>query len=247
MRQTKLAINVYPLHLESGPMRKKTMVHVLSLPGCVATGPSTEEALGAAPEAIRAYLRFQARHGQVVDASAPFEVDVAEHITEGEFIGNGSAAVVFQGDLEPVSQDEIDELLARFRWMREELAGWAAAQTSETLDSKPAAGGRTARAILLHIAAVPGAYLSAALEGAPGFSRIGRLAERGDLALPQALMEVEGLFEETVRATTPQQRSVIRLKSNGQRRSLRMALRRTLEHDWEHLAELSCRPGGPQL
>lgn len=247
MRQTRLARNVYPLHLESGPMRKKTMVHVLSLLGCVATGRSTEEALEAAPEAIRAYLRFQSRHGRAVDAAAPFEVEVAEHITEGEFIGNGSGAIVFQGDLEPVTEDEIEELLERFRWMREELAGWAAAQEAEALESKPATGGRSARAILLHIAAVPGAYLSAALDGAPGFSRIGTLAERGDLALPQALMEVEALFEETVRATTPRQRSGVRVKSNGQRRSMRMALRRTLEHDWEHLAELSRRPGGPQL
>jgi hypothetical protein len=30
-------------------------------------------------------------------------------------------------------------------------------------------------------------------------------------------------------------------------RTLRKALRRTLEHDWEHLAELSRRPGGPEL
>jgi hypothetical protein len=30
-------------------------------------------------------------------------------------------------------------------------------------------------------------------------------------------------------------------------RTLRKALRRVLEHDWEHLAELSRRPGGPSL
>jgi hypothetical protein len=30
-------------------------------------------------------------------------------------------------------------------------------------------------------------------------------------------------------------------------RTLRKALRRMLEHDWEHLVELSRRPGGPKL
>ena len=54
------------------------------------------------------------------------------------------------------------------------------------------------------------------------------------------------LLEERVRATTPAERAAVRLRPND-RRTLRKALRRTLEHDWEHLAELSRRPGGPPL
>ena len=110
-----------------------------------------------------------------------------------------------------------------------------------------AGGGRTARAILLHVATVPGAYLAAAIGGAPGFSRLGTLAERGEMPLPQALMAVEELFSSMVRELTPEQRAAVRVKASGERRSLRKALRRTLEHDWEHLTELSRRPGGPAL
>ncbi len=80
----------YPIYLESGPKRRKTMVHVLDLLGCVATGPSTEAALQATPDAIRAYLRFLRRHGEAADLDAPFTTPVAEHITEGQWLGNGS-------------------------------------------------------------------------------------------------------------------------------------------------------------
>jgi predicted RNase H-like HicB family nuclease len=240
-------VTTYRLHLESGPMKKKTLVHVPSLLGCVVSGPTTAEAVAAAPDAIRAYLRFLARHGEKVSTSAPFETEIAEHILQGEFVGNGSSAINFSGDLEPVSDADAELYLARFRWMREELADWAAAQPVGSMDGRPASGGRANRAILLHILAVPGPYLSAALGGAPGFSRIGTLAERGDMPLPQALIEVAALVEDTVRATTPEQRAAVREKANGDRRTLRKALRRVLEHDWEHLMELSRRPGGPSL
>jgi len=49
----------YALYLESGPRRRTTMVHVLDRLGCIAQEPTTEEALQAAPEAIRAYLRLE--------------------------------------------------------------------------------------------------------------------------------------------------------------------------------------------
>ena len=51
-------MQTYRLYLESGPKKKKTMVHVLELLGCIAKGPITDEALSSTPGAIRAYLRF---------------------------------------------------------------------------------------------------------------------------------------------------------------------------------------------
>ncbi len=56
-------MTTYDLYRESGPLRRKTMVHVLDLPGCVAVGPTTEEAIAATSEAIRTYRRFLRRHG----------------------------------------------------------------------------------------------------------------------------------------------------------------------------------------
>jgi len=56
--------------------------------------PTTDEAVAAAPEAIRTYLRFLAHTGEEIDACAPLETRIAEHITEGEWLGNGSPYLV---------------------------------------------------------------------------------------------------------------------------------------------------------
>jgi uncharacterized damage-inducible protein DinB/predicted RNase H-like HicB family nuclease len=223
------------------------MVHVLDLLGCVAVGPTTEDALAAVPDAVRAYRRFWHRHGEPVNLDAPFETRIAEHVTEGEWLGNGSPYLVFGPDLKPVSGEEIETFLHRFQWLREELAAWAATQTDKQLDAPPTpGGGRTARAVLLHVLGATGGYLSAALGGAPGFSAIHGAAERGELGLAEALRRSAVMAAERVRATTPEERAAVRERAK-ERRTLRKALRRMLEHDWEHLAELSRRPGGPPL
>ena len=236
----------YPLYLESGPQRRKTMVHVLDLLGCCANGPTTEDALAATPEAIRAYLRFLKTHtSEPVDPEVAFDVRVEQHVAEsGKWLGNGSPYVTYAPDLEPVTERDVEVLLGRFGALREALASWGEGQTDTYLDAKPAGGGRTARAILLHVAGPPGGYLSAALGGGTGFSRIVGAAERGDIAITDAIRQVGALAVDRVRATTPEERSLVRERPN-ELRTLRKALRRMLEHDWEHLAELSRRPGGP--
>jgi len=103
-----------------------------------------------------------------------------------------------------------------------------------------------ARAVLLHILGTPGAYLSAALGGAKGFSAAAGTAERGEISLAEGLLRVRDLVTERVTATTPEERVAIRERPKDVR-TLRKSLRRTLEPDWEHLAELSRRPGGPAL
>ena len=235
----------YALYLESGPKHKKTMVHVLDLLGCVAVGPTTEAALDATPDTIRAYLRFLKRHGERVDPAAPISTRIAQHIAETAiFIGQGSPYITFEPDLEPVTPREIETFLARFHWMREELATWVETQSDKQLDAKPQ-GGRPARGVLLHVMSV-GGYLSASLGGAPGFGTVQGKAERGEISLAEGLRTVAALAAERVRAATPEQRRAV-LQRPQDIRTLRKALRRTLEHDWEHLAELSRRPGGPKL
>lgn len=242
-------MTTYALYLESGPKRRKTMVHALDLLGCVATGPTTDDALAATPEAIRAYLRFLRRHGEPGvpdDPDAPFTTEVIEHITEGEWLGNGSPYLVFGPDLEPLGDAEIETYLNRCRWLNEELADWAAQRTAAQLDASPATGGRAAQAVLQHTLGAQGAYLAAALGSAPGFSALASSVERGERDVADALHQCAEMVTERVRATTPEQRAAVRSLPAGPR-TLRKALRRVLEHSWEHLAELGRRPGGPAL
>lgn len=244
-----MSVTTYGLYLESGPKRKKTMVHALDLLGCVAVGSTTEAALAATPEAIRAYLRFLARHGERGLPSSPdaaFETRVMEHITEGAWLGNGSPYLIFGPDLEPLSDVEIETYLLRCQWLCGALADWAETQPEAALAATPASGGRTARAILLHVLGAQGSYLAAALGSAPGFSALSGAAERGERPVAEALRQSAQMVATRVRATTPAERAAVRELSAGPR-TLRKALRRILEHSWEHLAELSRRPGGPAL
>src|SRR5258706_574087 len=83
---------------------------------------------------------------------------------------------------------------------------------------------------MVHVLAVPGAYLSAMVGGVTGFSRLGSAAARGDVPLPEALRRIEEMAARYVRATTTEQRAAV-LHSPTQIRTLRKALRRMLEHD----------------
>lgn len=233
----------YGLYVESGPKQKKTMVHVLELLGCVATGPTTAEALEATPAAIRAYLRFLERHGSETAPGAPFETQIAEHVMEGGWLGNGSPYLVFAPDLEPIGGKELEVCIERFTWMQGELADWVARQSDAQLDAKPGTG-RAPRAIVLHVLGPAGSYLSGALGSAPGFSRLASAAERGEIAPADALRQSAAMAAARLRASTPEERTAIRENPKNVR-TLRKSVRRMLEHSWEHLAELSRRQGGP--
>ena len=236
-------MKTYDLYLESGPKHKTTMVHVLQLSGCMANGKTTADAVAATPEAIRTYLRFLKRHGEAVDPDASFETRVAEHITQGQFLGSGSAQAIYAPDFEPLNPREIELLLARSRWLRDALADWAASQTDKQLDAEPHGGGRPARKVLLH--AMPISYLSPVLGPVKGVSSLASAAEKGRVPLADAIREIGARSADRVREATPEQRGAVVQKPDAPR-TLRRAVRRMLEHDWEHLAELSRRPDGPK-
>ena len=237
----------YGLYLESGPRRQKTMVHMLDLLGCVAVGPTTEAALGATPEAIQAYLRFLNRCGEPVDPDAPFTTRVEEHVAQaGLWLGNGSPYVTYGPDVEPLSEAATEVLLGRFHTLREALASWAESAADEQLDAPFAGSSRTPRAILHHLLGGPGAYLSPILGGSTGYYAVTTATERGELPVVNALRKIREMAIERVRAATPEERSTVRQRPK-EVRTLRKALRRLLEHGWEHLAELSRRLGGPVL
>lgn len=238
----------YPLFLESGPKHRKTMVHILhpDLLGCVASGPTTEDALASVPAAIAAYRRFLYSHGESIDLGAPFSTYIAEHITAGGMLGEGSPYIMFGPDHRPATEADIARTIARSRALREDLARWAETRPNVDLDAPPPNGSRTARAILLHVLGATGPNLSGALASAPGFSALHGAATRAELPLPVALRRSSDMIAARLMDATPEQRAAVRDLPAGPR-TLRKALRQLLEHDWIHLTELSRFPDGPPL
>lgn len=227
-------MKTYDLYLDSGPMKKKTYVQVPELTGCIARGDTTDEAVANAGEAIRTYLRFLARNGERVKVAEPFDVRVAHHRLDGAFPGNGVGFLAT--DREPLPVKEAERLMKRLDAMHQAVRAIVAPLNARRLDAKPSRG-RPIRDILRHMC-VEGAYL----RGVPGASRIQRLVERRELDALDALDQLHALELERLRAMPEEQRSAVVMRGQ-QQWSARAAVRRMLEHCWEHYTEIAARLG----
>ena len=228
-------MKTYDFYVESGPMRRKTMVHVPALAGCIARGDTTDAALEATPEAIRAYLRFLARHGEGIAPTAAFKTRVVEHQTEGPWLGQG--LIFIETDLEPLSARDAAAMLARLGRIHAGLRELTADMTAKQLDAAPKTG-RPVRRILEHIVGAEGSYL----REVTGASRLAREVSEGSVGAHDALDRL--LEMETARVKSMSARERSEMVMRGQARwTARSALRRMLEHPWEHYVEIAERTG----
>ena len=228
----------FELFLESGPQHRKTWVFVPGLPGCVAVGPTTDAAIEISRSAIEARLDFLRRHGETPAGSGPVEVVVAEHVIERQFLGFGQQ--FFPPDREPLTDEEARRQLRWAEWSREELVAAAKAQ-SEPLTVKPAAGGRSAAAILSHVAGAEWAYASATLGALSGGSAaIAAIESAGDRPWDALAAERTALMAR-MRAMTPDDLTRVVERGGKPRWTARRMLRRLLEHESEHTLELEAR------
>lgn len=228
---------IYRLHLESGPKRRTTMVHVSNLVGCCVGGPTTDETLQATPDAIRRYLGFLADLGEPVDPAAPFDVEVVEHVMEGVWIGNGVALI--STDTDPLPSKERDLLLARYRGVHRALLAETEGLDDGSLAAKPEKG-RAIGHILTHVVQAEGGYLASGLRSNAALNRLGRESDAGERDPRDALSAATDLFEADIRGATPAERKAV-IPRGQQIGSLRRAMRRALEHGWEHLEEIRRR------
>lgn len=234
----------YALYPESGPRRRTTMVHVLDLLGCIARRPTTEAALEAAPDAIRAYLRFLQRYGEAIRPEDDFTTVIAEHVMEGSWLGYGDPTPGFGPDLQPLSAEDLNVYLRRLAWMQADMLQLIRDLPREQLLAEPEGRGRSIYGILEHVAESHGVYLRYQVGKVGGLSQAIRDVRQGAEDLPAALThlwQIAGARLEVVTETERRQ-SV----PHGQVTwTAHRALRRMLEHQWEHLLEISERLGEP--
>jgi len=225
-------VKTFDLYLDSGPMKKKTYVHVPQLLGCIARGDTSDAAVENAPNAIRAFLAFCARAGEPVDAAGDVRVRIAEHVTTNEWPGNGSGFL--PTDAAELSSRESDALMRRLAAIHAGIRRLTEVLTPKKLDADPPKG-RPIRRILQHVC-VEGAYL----RGIPGSSRLMGDVEKGRLDAHDALDQLFELEQQRLRAMTKDERSEVIMRGQTPW-SARAAVRRMLEHGWEHYAEIAER------
>ena len=231
----------YALYLESGPRRRTTMVHVLDLLGCIAQGATTQAALENTPEAIRAYLRLLHRHGEAVKPESQFTVAVVSHIMEGNWLGYGDPTPGFAPDLQPLSANDLEIYLRRLTWLRADLLKSIRNLPRKRLVAKPASG-RSIHQILDHVAGSECVYLRYLVGKVDGLSDALRAVTSPD-DLPAALTRLWQISYARLESLTAAERKQS-VKHGQITWTARRAFRRLLEHDWEHLLELSERLNG---
>lgn len=231
----------YALYVESGPRMKTTMVHVFDLLGCTANGPTTQAALEATPDEIRAFLRFLAAHGEPLDPDVPFDTHIVTHIKEGSWIGYGDPAPGFPPDFEALTRDELATHLRRLRWLGEELSEIARETPPEVQSAVPQKG-RPIAEIIRHVCGAEPAYLQAGRLGKPeGLRETMRAIEAGE-EMPPLIQRLWEMVISSFERMTDDQLSALFQRGQSPY-SAKRALRRALEHPWEHLREINRRLG----
>lgn len=234
-------MKIYDLYLESGPRRRKTMVHILDLLGCTIQGSTTEEALESAPAAIRVYLGFLQRHGAPVDPEESFSTAIAEHITQGNWLGHGDPAPGFKPDFQTLTRTNLNLYLRWLAWMREDLTSLVDSIPMPHWDLAPDGGGRSIRQILEHTAESQTVYLRYQVGKVEGLSEALRAAQAA--APDQFLIALSRLWQiSSARLEQFTDAELEQIVQHGQVTwTTHRALRRTMEHEWEHLVEIRDR------
>ena len=227
----------FDVYLETGPKHRKTMTHVLALAGTTAMGETTEAALENTRAAIRERIEFLRRHAEGHPDPDPIELVVAEEDTTGGFLG--FAVGVFGPDLEPLTPRELERQVRWAEWSREELVD-AARRQSGGLRSGPAGSGRAPTEILAHVAGSERAYLHSVVGSVDGLNDAIKAVEKSADDPWGALARAREILLARIRALTPDERRAV-VQRGKDRRTARRMLRRTLEHEWEHVVELKSR------
>ena len=228
----------YDLYLESGPQHKRTWVYVPGLPGCVAFGPTTDQAIENTRGAIRGRLDFLRRHGENPPDPEPIELNVAGHFIEREFLGYGQQ--VLATDRDPLGAAEAARQLRWAEWSREELELAARAQTLALVEAPPFRG-RSAAAILSHVAGSEWSYVSSTLGTLPGYSAAISAIESAGAEPWSALADERQTLMARLRSMTEDELTRVVERDGKPPRTARRMMRRLLEHEWEHVLELRAR------
>jgi uncharacterized damage-inducible protein DinB/predicted RNase H-like HicB family nuclease len=230
----------YAVYLETakgGPC----LGHLLALPGCAVRAGSRDAVLAAMPGAIRAYHAWLQAHGEAAPGeNEPVELEVAGEVEGTGPFQPGDSAALFPPDQEPVTPEEME---ADFRLMahaRADLLALAGSLSDEFLDWEPAPGSWTIRRVLRHVGNAEEWYVSRLVP-----PKTLPVEWRDDEGLP--LWDFLAMERRTVldrlRALSPEERVAVSYPKAWTQHpdeawTLGKALRRLLEHEREHTAQV---------
>jgi predicted RNase H-like HicB family nuclease len=141
----------FPVGLEEG-RQGGALVHSFTVPGCVARGPTKEEALDAFGPELGRWLLFLESAGEIVpDRDRELDVTVDEWILTGAEVSRGESDVCFEADRLPLTGPEVHRGLRILGALRGRLVPLIRRAPDEALE-RFGSEGATARVILDELA-----------------------------------------------------------------------------------------------
>ncbi len=239
-RWLKTKLTPYPVFLETDN-KGHWMAHVMDLPGCTVRATTKKTALSKLPHAIRAYRSWLCEHGEAVSGlDEPIQAEIAEESGGIGPFDPGDTAALFLPDRRALSLEDMESLIRRMGYSRSDLMGLVTPLTGEMLDWQVSANSFSIRRILRHVGNAEEWYISRILpaEKLPTewqnddqlpILEFLEMERRTAVACIRAWTEEErsGLFYPTTWAQNP-----------GEAWTARKVLRRFLEHEREHTAQV---------
>jgi uncharacterized damage-inducible protein DinB/predicted RNase H-like HicB family nuclease len=238
----------YPVYLEIAD-DGRCMAHVLDLPGCIVRAPSRDEALRRLPDAIRDYHAWLRRHGEpATPGEEPVEVEVAGESTGFGPFDPGDAAALFPPDREPVTQEGMEHLFRLMAHTRADLlalvrdpsTGSGQALPDEVLDWQPGPQSFSIRRLLRHVGNAEEWYVSRLV---PPETLPPEWEHDEELPIFEFLEMERRTAVAWLRQLTDEERSGVFYPTHWTQHpeepwTARKALRRFLEHEREHTAQV---------
>lgn len=194
---------------------------LVDLPGCYAVGSDEGFVLRALTGRIPAYYDWLRQHDEYTPMVAgPFAV-VAREVVPTETFGDVEAGAFFQSDAAPLTDEDLDWLLAQLDWAYDDLTS-AVHHASEADLDRPVHGSRSARDVLESVARRQMEYLGR-IDGNLAVS----LADAPPGTIRDHVRWAWQIGMERVRATDDRQRERVR-EELGERWTLRKVLRRSI-------------------
>ncbi|HVG00667.1 MAG TPA: DinB family protein [Chloroflexia bacterium] len=236
----------YRVYVEEG--RGVAMAHVAELPGCFAVGSSAAKAVQGVPGAITRFLAWLKRHKEPLvpeaHVSRPNIADlyVADVLQQSPPTVAGSYAALFEFDKEAWNDEKLERSLRWLGYSRTELLSRIEGLSDEELKERKVAPGRSMWATLWHVANAEYGYIhlvAGPLDGSESVTD----TEPADVR--ERLHTTREIFLRRARSVPSSERARILLPSWADRPdepwTLPKAVRRALEHELEHGAELGFR------
>lgn len=228
----------YRVYVEEG--HGGATAHVAELPGCFTMGTDASRAVAAMPRAIIVFLAWLRRHREPLVPEAYVSRPSVADLFVADVRPEDASLLLFAADKAAWDDDKLERTLRWLSYSRADLLARTEGLDETILKSRQIALGRTLWDTLLHIANTEYGYMN--MVSGP-LDSVGPTANTEPIEALEWLTVERSMFEKWARSIPSETRGEVVYpewsSKPNEAWTLAKALRRALEHELRHLAEVS--------